>query len=108
MELDSNGWTGSQQLVTGRDYFTDMCRTQGADPAIKTDHLQEGGSCWTSKFFWNLYYDQVRLRLRMMSIQREQNKQIRIHPSEMKSGLAMRPPNQPTIHVRAIKHNDFA
>lgn len=88
-----------EQLVTGRGYFTEVGRTQGADPAINSDHLQEAGSCWTSEFFfWNLYYDQVRLRLRMMSIQREQNKQIRIHPSEVKSGLAMRPPNQPTIH----------
>ena len=74
-----------KQLVTGRDYVTELGRTKGADPAIKTDHFQEVGSCWTSKFFfWNLHYDQVRLSLRMMSNQREQNKQTRIQPSEMK------------------------
>ena len=100
-------WAGQEveQLVTGIDYFTEVGRTKGADPAIKTDHPQEADSCWISKFFfWNLYYDQVRLRLRMMSSQREQKKQTRIQPSEMKSSHAMRPPNQPTIHIRAIKY----
>lgn len=48
MELNYMGWQEVEQLVTGIDYFTEVGRTKGADPAIKTDHPQEADSCWIS------------------------------------------------------------
>lgn len=62
-------------------------------------------------FFGDLYYNKVRLRLRMMSIQREQSKQTRNKPRQMKSGNIIRPPNPASILgllvMRTIKYNYF-
>ena len=98
-----------KQLVTGRDYVTEVGRTKGADPALKTDHFQEAGSCWTSKFFlWNLHYDQVRLSLRMMSIHdvnSEGTKQTDKNSTQWDEvGSCHETSKPPTIHVRAIKY----